>query len=162
MGHVTDDAAHRFLSIDARDQFLWKLARGLATARVNGVVPRRFSTVNTATSDSPGFHWVSVVYSIEMKKEDHGTQSGTEEVHSPAASSQHRLNFTGSAHQAPLFFYARMDSQTPRPRRIRTTREVPSPKSLLFWLPQLGSLISKNMARAQRLRAEYKNRLLVS
>ena len=65
LGHVTDDTAHGFLCIDARDQFLWKVARFVETARDNGVAPTRFSTVNTATSDSPGFHWVSIVNSIE-------------------------------------------------------------------------------------------------
>ena len=37
-GHVIDDAAHRFLSIDTRDQFRWKaVARDVATARDKGV-----------------------------------------------------------------------------------------------------------------------------
>ena len=67
-GRVTDDAAHRFLSIDSHDVFLWKVARDVATARDNGVVPTRFSILNTETSASSGLHWVSVVYSIEKKR----------------------------------------------------------------------------------------------
>ena len=82
-------SAHRFLSIDLHDHFLWKVARDVATARDNEVVPTRFSI---GTSASSGFHWVSVFYSIEKKEEDHGTQPGTEEVHTPTASSQRRLN----------------------------------------------------------------------
>ena len=74
----------------------------VATARDNGVVPTRFSIVNTGTSDSTGFHWVSVVCSIEKKEEDHVTQPGTEEARTPAASSQRRLNFTGNAPSSPL------------------------------------------------------------
>ena len=70
----------------------------------NGVVPTRFSILSTRTSAPSCFHWVSVVYSIKKKKEDHGTQPGTEENHTPPASSQRRLNFTGSAASSSLLF----------------------------------------------------------
>ena len=43
-------------------------------------------------------------------EENYGTQPGTEEVHTPAASSQRRLEFTGSASSSPLFF-VREDGQ---------------------------------------------------
>ena len=74
----------------------------MATARGSGLVPARYSTVNKSTSDSTGFHWISVVCSIEKKEEDHGTQHGPEEARTPAASSQRRLNFTGNAPSSSL------------------------------------------------------------
>ena len=55
-GNDIADAAHRFLSIDSRDLFRSKIARDVASARHNGVVPKRLSIVNTGTSDLTGFH----------------------------------------------------------------------------------------------------------
>jgi len=161
-GHVTDDAAQRFLSIDTRDQFRWKVARDVASARDNGMVPRRFSIVNTETSGSPGLHWVSVVYSIEKKEEDHGTQPGTEEVHTPAASSERRLNFTGSAPSSSLL--SRSEDGQPDPTAPVDTHHAGTFLSqvILILYAAIAVIDSQNLARDQRLRADYKNRFLVS
>ena len=105
------------------------------------MVPTRFSILNIETPASSGFHWVSVVYSIEKKEEDHGTQPGTEEVHTPAASSQRRLNFTGSAPSSSLL--SRREDGQPDPTAPVDTHHVETFLS-------------------QRLRADYKNRFLVS
>ena len=94
----------------------------MATARGNGLVPRRFSILNTGTSGSTGFHWVSVVYSIEKKEEDLSTQPGTEEDYTPTASSQGRLNFTGSAPSSSNVFL-REDGQ-PDPTAPGDTRHA--------------------------------------
>ena len=115
VGHVTRDAARRFLSIDTCDQFRWKVVRGVAAAR-------DFNTVNTGTSDQTGFYWVSVLYFIEKMEEDHGTQPGTEEAHTPAASSQRRLNATGSTPSGSLVFLREDGQPDPTaPWWIRTT-----------------------------------------
>ena len=151
-----------FLSIDSHDLFLWKVARDVATASDNGVVPTRFSILNTETSASSGFHWVSVVYSIEKKEEDHGTQPGTEEVHTPAASSQRRLNFTGSAPSSSLL--SRSEDGQPDPTAPVDTHHAGTFLSqvILILYAAIAVIDSQNLARDQRLRADYKNRFLVS
>ena len=111
------------------------------------MVPTRFSILNTGTSASSGFHWVSVVYSIEKMEEDHGTQPGTEEAHTPAASSQRRLNFTRSAPSSSLLS-RREDGQLDPTVPVDTHHA--------------GTFLSQNLARDQRLRADYKNLFLVS
>ena len=68
-GHVKDDAAHRFLSIGTRDHFRWKVARDVATARENGVVPRRFSIVNTGTF---GLNWFSFGFCRLLHRKEGG------------------------------------------------------------------------------------------
>ena len=66
-GNVIADAAHRFLSIDTRYQLRWKVARDVASARENGVVPRRFSIVNTGKF---GLNWFSFgFYRLLHRKE---------------------------------------------------------------------------------------------
>ena len=140
------------MSIDSRDQFLWKEARDEASA-----------TLNTGTSVSSGFHWVSVVYYIKKEREDHGTQPGTGEVHTPAASSQRRLNlnFTGSAPSSSLLF--RREDEQPEPTAPVDTHPVGSFLSqvILVLYAVIAVIGSQNPTQAQRQRADYKNRFLV-
>ena len=134
----------------------------MASARDNGVVPKRFSIVNTGTSDSTGFHWVSVVYSIEKKEEDLGNQPGTKEVRTPAPSSHRPLNFTGISHSNSLVFL-REDGQ-PDPTAPGDTHHAGSVLSqvLLVLAAVIAVIDFQNMEQAQRQRADYLNRFLVS
>ena len=126
------------------------------------MVPTRFSILNTETSASSGFHWASVVYSIEKKEEDNGIQPGTEKAHKPAASSQRRLNFTGSAPSSSLL--SRSEDGQPDPTAPVDTHHAGTflPQVILFLYAAIAVIDSQNLLRDQRLRADYKKRFLVS
>jgi len=142
--------------------------KNLATSDGNSPGKPRGFTVSPRSKKlrSPGgrgqIHWVSVVYSIEKKKEDLGTQPGTKEVRTPAPSSQRRLNFTGSAPSSSLVFL-REDGQ-PDPTAPGDTHHAGGVLSrvLLVLAAVIAVINFQKMAQAHRQRADYKKRFLVS